>query len=217
MSLPDLVIFDCDGVLVDSEPVSNRVLSENLVRYGYEITPANCVDLFAGGTIAGAGDYLRGLGVDLPETWIPEIYSEIHAALRAGVDLIPGIPDLLDHLEGHAIPFCVGSNGSMEKMHITLGQHGIMGRFTGVFSARDIGPPKPDPMLYLHIADWIGCRPDQAVVIEDSIAGVRAAVAGGFRCFGYAPEGDGARLRSHGAEVFHHMGDVPGMLLRAMT
>ncbi len=210
---PDLVIFDCDGVLVDSETVSNVVLAENLTRHGLPTTPEDCLDLFVGGTMASVGEQARELGATLPVDWVDEIYGEVYTALRAGVDVIAGVPELLDRLEAEGIPVAVGSNGSEEKMQITLGQTGLMSRFgDAVFSAHTLGVAKPDPGLYLAAAAHHGVDPTRAVVVEDSATGARAAQAAGMRCLGYAAHDGGARLAAVGAEVFESMFHVPMLI-----
>ena len=213
MTRPDLVIFDCDGVLVDSETLSNVVLAANLTRHSLPMTPEGCLDLFVGGTIASVEGVARDMGADLPGDWVDEIYGEIYAALRAGVDVIAGIPELLDRLDAEGIPYAVGSNGSEEKMQITLGQTGLMARFgDAIFSAHTLGVAKPDPGLYLAAAAHVGVDPSRAVVVEDSATGATAAARAGMRCLGYAPHDDGARLKATGAEVFDSMVAVPGLI-----
>lgn len=213
MTRPELVIFDCDGVLVDSETVSNRVLAANLARHGLPLTVERCMDLFVGGTMAGVADIARQMGADLPDTWVEEVYAETYDALRRGVDVIAGIPALLDRLDAEAIPYAVASNGSDDKMRITLGQNGLWDRFHGRrFSAHALGVAKPDPGLFLAAATQFGVAPSRAVVVEDSATGVTAASRAGMRCLGYAAHGDGATLKAAGAEVFDSMSDVPGLL-----
>lgn len=213
MTRPDLVIFDCDGVLVDSETVSNTVLAENLTRHGLPMTADRCMDLFVGGTMASVDDTARTMGADLPVDWIDEIYAETYAALRAGVDVIAGIPELLDRLDAERIPYAVGSNGSDDKMQITLGQNGLHGRFgDAIFSAHTLKTAKPDPDLYLAAAAHFGVDPSRAVVIEDSATGATAAARAGMRCLGYAPHGDGAALKAVGAEIIDSMFAVPMLI-----
>ncbi|WP_170479525.1 HAD family hydrolase [Ruegeria arenilitoris] len=207
----DLVIFDCDGVLVDSEPLSNQVLVKNLSRHGLDLTIEDSLALFLGGTMAGVHVKARELGADLPDDWVDQVYAEIYDGLRGGVSLMPGIPDLLETLDENGIPFCVASNGSPDKMKITLGQNGMWERFSEVmFSAHVLGTAKPDPEMFQTAAERFGAS--NPVVIEDSASGVTAAKRADMRCLAYVPSGDGERLAELGAEVFVDMTDVPTLL-----
>jgi len=210
---PKLVIFDCDGVLVDSEPLSNIVMRDSLARYGLPLTLDACMAHFVGTSMTGCRAKAQLLGAILPANWIAEIYAETYAALRKGVPVIPGIPALLDQLQGAKIPFCVASNGSIEKMQITLGQNGLLDRFeNAIFSAQSLGVSKPDPDLFLIAAARLNTTPPDCVVIEDSPGGALAAARAGMRCFGFAPENQGQSLAAHGAHLFHNMSDLPALL-----
>jgi HAD superfamily hydrolase (TIGR01509 family) len=133
--------------------------------------------------------------------------------LRAEVALIPGILGVLDALDSAGIPYAMGSNGTPEKMQITLGQHGLIARFRGhLYSGQALGRPKPAPDLYLHAAGRLGVAPADCVVIEDSAAGALAARAAGMRCYGYAPKGGHPGLVAAGAVLFGDMGELPGIL-----
>ncbi len=207
----DLVIFDCDGVLVDSEPLSNQVLIDNLATYGLSLTIEQSFDLFVGGTMRGVHGKAREMGADLPDDWVDQIYKQMYARLRRGVPLVPGIPDLLAALDAKAVPFCVASNGSPEKMRITLGQNGLFDRFgDAMFSAHVLGTAKPDPTMFQTAATWFNAT--SPVVIEDSASGVTAAMRAGFRCLAYAPDGGGEKLADLGAELFRDMAEVPDLL-----
>ncbi len=207
----DLVIFDCDGVLVDSEVLSNQVMVDNFTRYGLHLSLIECMSLFVGGTMSGVQDKARALGADLPDDWTEQIYAEIYAALKAGTPLVEGIPDLLAQLDAQGIPYCVASNGRPEKMQITLGQNGLWERFKDVmFSAHELGAGKPEPTLFLTAARHFGAQ--NPVVIEDSENGVTAAIRADMRCLAYAAHDDGARLAALGGEVFTDMSRVPGLL-----
>lgn len=146
---PKLVIFDCDGVLVDSETLSNQVLADNLARYGLHLSLAECMDLFVGGTMAEVRQKAIARGADLPADWVAEVYEETYARLRQGVSLVPGVSDLLALLQERGIAFCVASNGSEDKMRITLGQNGLWELFHphAMFSAHTLKTGKPDPDL----------------------------------------------------------------------
>lgn len=211
---PKLVIFDCDGVLVDSEPASNQALTGNLARHGLELTMEQSMAYFVGSTMAGVMDKARSLGADLPEDWISEVYAETYALLEQGVPLSPGIPDLLARLDENGIPVCVASNGSEDKMRITLGHNGLWERFhpQAMFSAHSLGVAKPEPGLFLAAASHFGVQARDCLVIEDSGSGVTAAVRAGMRCLGYAPHGGAQKLAALGAEVFSDMAEVPALL-----
>jgi len=210
---PKLVIFDCDGVLVDSEVVSNQVLADNLARYGLSVTLEQCLDQFVGGTIEGVKTKAMAMGAQLPPDWIAEIYEEIFAKLRQGVPVIEGIPEILDTLDDANIAYCVASNGSEEKMAITLGQNGLLTRFENfMFSAHSLGTAKPDPQMFLHAARNFNVTPAACVVIEDSSSGAKAARRANMKCFGYSPHNDGRKLEQEGAVVFHAMSELPDIL-----
>lgn len=207
------VIFDCDGVLVDSEPPTMELITADLRAHGLDLDHAAVERLFLGGTIPGVFRAARQLGADLPDNWVQDIYGRIYARLRQHTPLIPGIADLLDRLDAEGIPYAVGSNGTTEKMMITLGQHPeIWRRLKGrVFSGQELNVPKPDPGLYRHVALFLEMDPADCAVIEDSPTGAKAARAAGIPCFGYAPHGHSG-LEAEGATVFRSMADLPALL-----
>ena len=212
---PDLVIFDCDGVLVDSEPLTIPILAQNLARYGLSVSLDDAIDAFLGKAMPQVAQIARDRGADLPETpvWIDEVYAETYARLRQGVDPIPGVVAVLDTLDAVGVPYCVASNGSDEKMDITLGATGIAARLEGKrFSAQTLGVSKPDPDLFLIAALHMEFNPARAVVIEDSASGALGAQRAGMACFGYAPHGDGDTLAAHGASIFRDMAELPKLL-----
>lgn len=203
---PGLVIFDCDGVLVDSEIAINEVISRNLATHGLQMSPRDCMDRFMGGTMIAVKQTATSLGASLPDNWIDEIYGEMYARLKLGIAAIDGIAPFLDQLEEAGIAYCVASNGSEEKMAITLGGTKLLGRFeNAMFSAHTLGIAKPDPGLFLHAAATFGVEPSDCLVIEDSVAGTRAARLAGMRCFGYAAHDDGSALANEEAIVFGEM------------
>lgn len=210
---PDLVIFDCDGVVVDSETITARVLVDNLSRHGLPITTDALSDFFLGGTMMGVEAKAREMGARLPETWLDDTYAEVFAALHKDVTPIAGIVDVLDALDAANIPFAIGSNGPHEKMRITLTRTNLAGRFASrVYSREDVPRPKPAPDVYLKAAFDAGIPPDRCVVIEDSPNGARAAKAAGMYCLGYAAETAPARLAPVVDEVFQSMSELPAYL-----
>lgn len=211
---PRAVIFDCDGVLVDSEQAAFDILQQDLARHGLPLPRAELEALFIGGTVKGLWQQARSMGATLPDDWVDDFYARLYARLALGTPLIPGIEVVLDALDAAGIPYAVGSNGSDHKMQVTLGQHpALLARLKGrLFSGQTLGKPKPAPDLYLHAASALGHLPQDCAVIEDSATGAHAARAAGIRCFGYAAHGDGAALKAAGAHTFSSMADLPGLL-----
>jgi len=210
----DAVLFDCDGVLVDSEPMTFALLGEDLARFGLPLSPSEMEHMFIGGTITGVGQRAVEMGARLPEDWVADFYERLYARLALGTALVPGIEAVMDRLDAAGLPYAVGSNGTLRKMQVTLGQHpGLWARLEGrMFSGQDLGCPKPAPGLYLHAAAALGADPARCAVIEDSATGARAARAAGMACFGYAATGSGAVLAAEGATVFTSMQDLPALL-----
>lgn len=211
---PKAVIFDCDGVVVDSEGPTFAMLGEDLARNGLPMSLPEMESLFLGGTVAGAFTKARAMGATLPEDWVVDFYNRLYIRLGEGTALIPQILTVLDALDAAGIPYAIGSNGSARKMEVTLGQHaGLTARFKGrIYSAYSVAAPKPAPDLYLHAASALGVAPADCVVVEDSAAGAEAARRAGIRCMGYAPHGAGDGLRGAGATVFTDMADLPALL-----
>lgn len=210
---PAAVIFDCDGVVVDSEHPTLVMVRDDLERYGLTLTLADLEAGYIGGTVETVAEKARANGAQLPEDWVSDFYVRMYAMLRAHVPLVQGILGVLDALDGAGIPFAMGSNGTPEKMQITLGQHGLIPRFRGhLYSGQALGRPKPAPDLYLHAARALGVEPALCVVVEDSAAGARAARLAGMRCYGYAPKGTHPGLLAEGAILFADMADLPGLL-----
>ncbi|MDZ4394385.1 HAD family phosphatase [Cypionkella sp.] len=208
---PKAVIFDCDGVVVDSEPMLFDLLAADLAQHGLPMALETLHHIFLGMTLQGLREKANVLGASLPADWCDDFYTRLYAQLRLGTPLIPEILTVLDALDAAGIPYAMGSNGSAEKMQITLGQHGLIPRFKGLFSGQTLGKPKPAPDLYLHAAAALGVAPNDCIVIEDSPTGARAARAAGMRCMGYAPDGNAA-LAAEGAVLFSDMKDLPKIL-----
>lgn len=209
---PKLVIFDCDGVLVDSEPATDRAMAANLARYGLTLTQDQVHTLFVGGTIKGAGDEARRRGATLPDNWVDEMYAEMFAALRTGVDLLPGVIGLLDQLETRRIATAIASNGPVAKMEITLPPVGLWDRFEGrIYSGHDHGA-KPAPDMIWTIMRDAGVTASETVMIDDSLTGCQSAINAGVRCLGFVGDGDPARFDGTAIEPVAHMDDIAGML-----
>jgi len=208
------VIFDCDGVVVDSEGLSFDLLAQELAQYGHPMGHDQMRALFLGGTMRSFWAAARGLCVPLPDDWVDAQYARMFAALAEHTPLIPGILDVLDTLDAAGLPYAMGSNGPPRKMQITMSQHpGLIERFGGrIYSAQTLGAPKPAPDVYLHAAAMLGVTAANCVVVEDSVSGAKAARAAGMRCMGFAEHGPGDDLAAVGAVVFHNMKDLPALL-----
>jgi HAD superfamily hydrolase (TIGR01509 family) len=213
----DLVIFDCDGVLVNSEQVANQVFAEVLLQVcGLKFTLEEMFDTFVGHSRAQC---LQKIEVILGEPPPPELdqryQDDINLALKDSVAAIEGIDAVLRDL---ALPFCVASSGSHEKMKLTLGKTGLINLFKGkIFSTSDVERGKPHPDIYLHAAAVMGGHPpERCLVIEDSPIGVTGAVAAGMNVFGFAELMPAHKLRASGAHlVFDHMHDLPSLIASA--
>lgn len=211
---PDLVIFDCDGVLVDSEPLTNRVIRDDLATRGLDLPIEDVNTLFVGGTMMAVRDQAREMGAVLPDTWVEDIYVDMYDVLERNVQLVPGVPEVLDFLDTKGIPYAVGSNGRHRKMDITLTRTGLAARLQGrIFSREDVQNPKPAPDLYLKVAAEMGVEPSRAVVVEDSPSGARAAQAAGIFCFGFIAETKPERLEPICDTLFASMSDLPKLLV----
>lgn len=210
---PKAVLFDCDGVIVDSEEIAFALIGEELSAHGLELSHDRMAELFLGGTMRGVYVTALELGADLPANWVALFYEQLYARLMLGTPLIPGVLALLERLDAAGIAYAIGSNGSMRKMEITLGQHPqVLRRFEGkLFSGQEMGMPKPAPDLYLHAAAALGMAAGDCVVVEDSPTGAKAARAAGMRCLGYAPKGNPA-LAAEAAELFADMAELPGLI-----
>jgi HAD superfamily hydrolase (TIGR01509 family) len=211
--VPKLVIFDCDGVVVDSEPLTLQLIRDDLAARGLPLDLTKTTDLFMGSTIAGAGAQAREMGADIPEDWVDLIYDKVFAALARKVEPIPGIGAVLDRLDRQGIAYAIGSNGPHRKMEITLARCGLAARFAGrTYSREDVAAPKPAPDVYLLAASQAGVAPQDCVVIEDSATGAQAAVAAGMAVFGFARETPRAKFEGLTELLFDDMGQLPALL-----
>jgi HAD superfamily hydrolase (TIGR01509 family) len=216
MRRPEAVLFDCDGVIMDSETPTFRMLIDDLAAHGLPLTLHQLETDYIGGTVETVATRARAAGASLPDGWVQDFYARMYAMLAAGTPLMPGILSVLDALDDAGIPYAVGSNGTPEKMEITLGQHGLIPRFRAVLSGQALGRPKPAPDLYLLAALHCGANPAACVVIEDSPSGAEAALAARIPCLGFAPHGPDTpparQLAAMGVPLFHAMPDLPALL-----
>jgi len=210
----ELVIFDCDGVLVDSERVALHVDQRVLAHLGWALEPDEIVERFLGGTTAAFRAAVEEhLGRTLPDSWESPYEQWYEQAFTDELVPVDGIEEALDGLD---VLTCVASNGPHAKMNHTLGLTGLLDRFEGrLFSSDDVSRGKPAPDLYLHAAEVMGVAPARCVVVEDSRPGTTAALAAGMRVLGYAGGlTPGTWLGDLGATVFDDMREVPGLIER---
>ena len=208
-----LIIFDCDGVLVNSEPIANRVFAEQLGLHGISMTPDEVARRFIGRSrdtcIAMAGE-MRGKAFH--EGFAGEWDDALHAALAREVQPVRGVPELLRSL---GIPYCVASNGEPSHMQVSLTAAGLMPLVEGrLFSAKQVAHPKPAPDLFLHAARTMGAAPADCAVVEDTPTGVRAGIAAGMRVFAYCggAHTDRTEVTALGATAFDHMRELPRLI-----
>lgn len=218
MNRPGLVIFDCDGVLVDTEPVVQRVLSDWLTAHGWPMTPQESARTIKGSHIVEIQKRAESrLGRSLPG-FVEGYRKSMFEAFEAGIPEIPGAGRVLELLEAAGMPFCVASNGPHVKMAVSMKSAGLLDRLGGmqggrIFSADDVGEPKPSPRLFLHAAGRMGFEPSRCLVVDDSTQGVIAALAAGMGIVGYEDLTPAETLRSAGApHVMTHLDELPALL-----
>ena len=215
---PDLVIFDCDGVLVDSEPIANRVFAERLATVGVHMEVREVMARVVGRTRAGCMELAaelagRALPADFGEAWDAALFDALEREVRP----VAGVEAVLEALENS---FCVASNSSHRRLRLVLECTGLVRHFEGrQFSAADVARPKPAPDLFLHAAAQLGAAPARCIVVEDTPTGARAAREAGMRVLAYAgaPYADRARLAGEGAMLFDDMAMLPGLLRRVLA
>ena len=211
----DLIIFDCDGVLVDSERLAVRIEVEILADLGWELTEADIVERFVGRSHEYmTAEVSRHIGRELALDW-DDAYTPLYrTAFEEELTTVAGIVEALDAIADVGVPTCVASSGSHDKMRITLGLTGLYQRFQGrIYSASEVSNGKPAPDLFVHAAAQMGYEPYRCAVIEDSAPGVEAGLAAGMSVFAFgggvtAPD----KVALPGATLFMSMSDLPALL-----
>jgi HAD superfamily hydrolase (TIGR01509 family) len=210
-----LVIFDCDGVLVDSELITNRVFAQMLNELGIPVTLEDMFERFVGRSMPQCLQIItKLLGRPVPPHFVVEYQTRSAAALRSELKAVPDIEMVLDSMR---MPYCVASSGTHEKMQTTLGVTGLLPQFLGkIYSVTEVARSKPFPDVFLYAARQQGVMPADCAVIEDTPTGVRAGVAAGMTVFGYCALTPEQRLIEAGAhQTFERMRDLPGLLAEA--
>jgi HAD superfamily hydrolase (TIGR01509 family) len=212
-----LVIFDCDGVLVDTEPASNRCFAAALNAIGLDWTADQTIARLVGRSMKSCIEIIeRELGRTVPDDFVVRLQERTFDSFRRdGIAATAGIGTALDALDAARIPFCVASSGEIEKMRLTLGLSGLLRRFERhLFSATMVARGKPFPDLFLHAAAGMGFAPADCTVVEDAVPGVTAARTAQMRALAYAaaPHADRAGLAEAGGQLFDDMAQLPALL-----
>lgn len=208
----ELVIFDCDGVLVDSEIIINRIFSEMPTEVGFPITYAEITQHFKGKSLKTCLEIIeQSYRKPLPKNFIERCKEREFAAFQQELQPVSGITEIIEQIR---LPKCVVSNSSHHHIQVVLNLTGLIHNFHGkLYSANDVARPKPFPDVYLYAAQQMNTNPEYCVVIEDSVPGVQAAYKAGMTVFGYAHDHDGAALTAAGAKIiFNDMHKLPQLL-----
>ena len=207
----ELVIFDCDGVLVDSEPLSNRILAERLTAIGLPTTTEQSIQDYMGRSWKTDQEIIEGrLGRPLPDGWVDEYHAEVIAAFATELEPVAGIADALAAIE---LPWCVASSSAHPRIRAALEATGLLPHFEGrIFSSTDVEHGKPAPDLFLHAARVCGAAPERCVVVEDAPPGAEAGRRAGMDVLGYAGLTAPELLAAEGARVFASMAELPALL-----
>jgi HAD superfamily hydrolase (TIGR01509 family) len=220
----EAVLFDCDGVLVDSEPIVNRLLCEMMNDLGWKLSLEESIHVFLGKAVKDNKDLIeQNTGKPLTDEWMRHFRARRDAALVEQMLATEGIHDALDAITAsYGTKIAVASGADRGKIEVMLGKVGLMKYFEGrIFSGHEMPRSKPFPDVYLAAAAALGADPARCVVIEDTPTGVKAGVAAGATVLGFAPtdpirvamHGDGADLLAVGAaKVFREMRELPGLL-----
>jgi HAD superfamily hydrolase (TIGR01509 family) len=215
MDVPALVIFDCDGVLVDSEGISNEVLARALSAAGVPTSTADALRNYKGRilreVIARAETQL---GASLPDGFIEAFEHDRVLEFRRRLKPIVGAAETVRSLKAAGVKVCVASQGKLEKTELTLKLTGLRDLFGEheLFSAYSVPRGKPHPDLFLHAAATMRASPDRCVVVEDTTIGVIAARSAGMRTLGYTANEDESALQAAGAEVLRSLAEIPALI-----
>ncbi len=204
LGVPQLVILDNDGVLVDSEPLANRILADLLTEAGVPTTYEDALRDYMGGSLGRVHELvLARTGTVLPADLDDRYHARLFKAFRTDLRAVSGAAELIDALAQAGVPYCVASSGTHERIRLALDRVGLLDRFSddAIFSSADVERGKPAPDLFLHAAAAMSAEPRHCVVVEDSSAGVQAALAAGMTVYGYAAMTPRDRLRGAHAIV----------------
>lgn len=210
----ELVIFDNDGVLVDSEPISNTLLAGYLTELGHPTSYEESLRDYMGAAMHRVHDLvLERTGERLPEDFDDVFHGRVFAAFERELEPVAGVVEVLEKLTADGVPYCVGSSGSHERIRVGHRKTGLDKWFGDglVFSSQDVGRGKPAPDLFLYAAERMGVAPEKCVVVEDSPLGVQAAVAAGMDVYGFTAMTPAERLVGANG-LFADMRELPRLL-----
>ncbi len=207
----ELVIFDCDGVLVDSEPLANRVLSECFQAAGFPISYETCVAEMVGLPLPRCFELATEWhGKPVPDDFFDTVQGQTYEAIHRELQPVPGIRQAIEAIP---LPRCVASSSELDKIALSLTHTDLLSLFgENYYSAEQVARGKPFPDLFLFAAERMGYEPKNCVVVEDSFYGARAAVAAGMDVLGFAGSGFSQQLADEGATVFDDMAALPALL-----
>ncbi|WP_266387304.1 HAD family hydrolase [Streptomyces canus] len=211
----DLVIFDNDGVLVDSEPISNRHLAAYLTELGHPTSYEDSIRDYMGSAMHRIHDLvLERTGRRLPEDFDDVFHARVFAAFERELQPVVGVAGVLEKLAADGVPYCVASSGSHERIRVGHRATGLDRWFADeqIFSSQDVGRGKPAPDLFLYAAERMGVEPVRCVVVEDSPLGVQAAVAAGMDVYGFTAMTPAAKL-AEATQLFSDMGELADLLV----
>ncbi|MFK0231939.1 HAD family hydrolase [Streptomyces vinaceus] len=210
----DLVIFDNDGVLVDSEPLANTILAGYLTELGHPTSYEDSIRDYMGAAVHRVHDLVfERTGQRLPAEFDATLHARTFAAFERELAPVAGAVDVLGALTAQGVPYCLASSGSHERIRVGHRAAGLDGWFEEewIFSSQDVGKGKPAPDLFLHAARSMGVEPARCVVIEDSPLGVRAALAAGMDVYGFTAMTPAERLAG-ATGLFGEMKELTGLL-----
>ncbi len=212
-----LVIFDCDGVLIDSETISARITAEEVSAIGWGITPAEARAHFLGRALPDMLPIIAAHVPEIPPGWGDRLLRRLVLAMQTEAVPVPGAAEMLRATNSLGLDWRVASNSSHAEMTAKFNAAGLADLVAGrLHSAADVGRGKPAPDLFLAAARAGSAPPSACLVVEDSVPGVRGALAAGMSCLGFAAHGDGPALSAAGAVLFDHLADLPALFRRAM-
>ena len=205
------ILFDCDGTLVDSENITNRVVARMAGELGIHMTLKDAQKRFGGKTLDAVIYGMKELsGKDIPKDWLPRLVEGVSEAYKTELRPMEGIKELLDSID---IPICVASNGEPRHVKSSLMLTGLNGYFNKqIFTASEVEFPKPAPDLFLYAAQQMGFKPSECLVIEDSIPGVTAAVKANIKVYGLVKLCSADELKNAGAIPFKTMHELSKLL-----